>query len=96
VAYLLKHRDRLLRGIHQLLGLAQIEQRGDAAGLPVDREVQGVLAGGERGLRNFQFVVQFTQMEIIGAFKSKKAKRVQGNAPEFNLSSNCSESAELT
>src|SRR5260370_23222600 len=55
---LLKCRDGLGSGIYELLGLALIEQRGNAARLTVDREVQRILPSSECGLRNLQFVVQ--------------------------------------
>ena len=63
---LLDLRDGLRGGIDQLLGLAQIEQRRDAAALPVDGQLQRFLPGGQRAPGNFQFVVQFAQMQISG------------------------------
>ncbi|MCG3163404.1 MAG: hypothetical protein JMDDDDMK_04810 [Acidobacteria bacterium] len=58
--------DGLGRAINQLLGLAHIQHRGDAASLAHADQAQRFLTGRERPLRNLKLRVQFEQVEIGG------------------------------
>ena len=53
-------------GVHQLLGLAHVQQRVDSGLLQLLRQLQRVLRELECALRNFQFQVQLAKLKVIG------------------------------
>ena len=63
---LLKLRNAFRRAVHQLLGLAQVEHRGNTVMLAVPGQGERLPARFQRAFGDLQFGVQFEQLKIIG------------------------------
>ena len=63
---LARRRDACCCGFDELLGLAQIEQGSDTADLPLLRQLEEILAVFQGCFGDFQFVVKFAELKIIG------------------------------
>ena len=65
---------RLRGGVDQLLPLANLQKRGEAALFPVSDELQRALAGGQRAPGNLQLHVQFEQAEVCGGYIAHESR----------------------